>query len=147
MFKAAVNLGMILAGACTTIFAKIVEEPITELDADGALKKNGNDTDAMTEFKHPLVMNLFMFGGETLLILVFALKLMRDPIAYANYKEKALSPAYFILPAIMDTLGSFLNWTGVYLISASSYAMLRMFQMVAVVFISVTLLDRFYSQT
>ena len=47
----------------------------------------------------------------------------------------------------MDTLGSFLNWTGVYLISASSYAMFRMFQMVAVVFISVSLLDRFYSRT
>ena len=124
MFRAAVNLGMIFAGACTTIFAKIVEEPISELD-DGAIKKS--DDKAMTEFKHPLVMNLFMFGGETLLILVFALKLIRDPIAYANYREKALSPAYFILPAIMDTLGSFLNWTGVYLISASSYAMLRMF--------------------
>ena len=76
MYKVVVNFGMIFAGAATTIFAKIVEEPISEFD-DESIKKTKDTT--MTEFKHPLFMNLLMFGGEAILILVFALKLVKNP--------------------------------------------------------------------
>ena len=132
---------MIFAGSGTTIFAKIIEEPIRDIDDPVTSSKDVT----MTEFKHPLFMNLLMFGGEALLLLAFAAKLARDPAAKADYRNNAVNPVVFIGPAILDTLGSFLNWTGVYLISASSYVMLRMFQMVAVVFISVTLLDKRYT--
>ena len=75
MFRIAINFGMIFAGSVTTIFAKIVEEPIIEYDDEGDVMI-GKDA-KMTEFKHPLFMNLLMFGGEALLILVFAAKLVK----------------------------------------------------------------------
>ena len=49
-----------------------------------------------------------------------------------------------MLPASLDVLGSFLNFTGLALISASVYQMLKMLSMIFVVLLSVTLLSKRY---
>lgn len=51
----------------------------------------------------------------------------------------------FALPALLDTCGSYLNFAGLGLISASSYQILKMLCMVFVVILSVTVLKRSYS--
>ena len=44
---------------------------------------NGETEMVETEFKHPLILNLLMFSGEALLLLMLAVQLARDPEAAA----------------------------------------------------------------
>ena len=74
-----------------------------------------------TEFKHPLIMNLLMFSGEAILLLMLNIKLSKDPVAAAHHKRNKLNPLVFSAPAFLDTIGSFLNFTGLALITASTY--------------------------
>ena len=74
-----------------------------------------------TEFKHPLLMNLLMFLGEASLLFVLMLKLQADPIAAAIHAKHKATPWLFAAPAFLDACGSFLNFTGLTLISASSF--------------------------
>ena len=98
-----------------------------------------------TEFKHPLFMNLLMFIGETSLLLVLHYQLKRDPIAAANHAKNKVSPLTFVAPAALDTFGSFLNFTGLAYISASSYQILKMLCMPLVVLLSVIFFRRTFS--
>ena len=45
--------------------------------------KNGETEMVETSFRHPLIMNLLMFSGEAILLLVLALQLSKDPVAAA----------------------------------------------------------------
>ena len=56
-----------------------------------------------------------------------------------------MNPLVFSAPALLDTLGSFLNFTGLALISASTYQIMKMLTMVFVVLLSVTVLRKQYS--
>ena len=80
-FKLIINVGMILAGSFATIFGKIIDQRV-------ALPKetiNGEVITVETEFRHPLIMNLLMFSGESILLLVLALQLSKDPAAAARH--------------------------------------------------------------
>ena len=74
-----------------------------------------------TEFRHPLIMNLLMFCGEAILLIALYIKLARDPVAAAKHQKNKINPFVFSAPALLDTLGSFLNFTGLMLISASTF--------------------------
>ena len=74
-----------------------------------------------TEFKHPLMMNLLMFIGEASLLLVLRYQLANDSVAAASHEKNKARPMLFLGPAILDTVGSFLNFTALAYISASTY--------------------------
>ena len=60
---------MIMAGSMTTIFGKIIDQRVA-LPKAGA---TGEIEIVETEFKHPLIMNLLMFAGESILLLVLSI--------------------------------------------------------------------------
>lgn len=97
-----------------------------------------------TDFRHPLIMNLLMFSGEVILLGVLAFKLSKDPVAAAHHKKNKLNPLVFTAPAFLDTIGSFLNFTGLALISASSYQIMKMLCMPFVVLLSITVMRKSY---
>ena len=140
-FKVMINIGMIVAGSLMTIFGKIIDQKV-ELPRAGP---TGEITMVETEFRHPLIMNLLMFSGESILLLALALQLSRDPVAANRHQKNKVSPLVFMAPALLDTLGSFCNFTGLMLISASTYQIMRMLCMVFVVILSVTVLQKKYS--
>ena len=74
-----------------------------------------------TSFTHPLFMNLLMFSGEATLLFVLYFKMKADPIAAATHAKNKASPLIFAAPAFLDTCGSFLNFTALAFLSASSY--------------------------
>ena len=76
---------------------------------------------AQTEFTHPLLMNLLMFLGESSLLLVLSYQLKRDPIMAAEHERNKANRCLFFAPALLDTFGPFLNFTGLMMISASTY--------------------------
>ena len=53
-----------------------------------------------------------------------------------------MNPCWFILPASLDVIGSFLNFTGLLVISASSYQILKMLSLVFVVLFSILVFRR-----
>lgn len=59
--------------------------------------------------------------------------------------KNKVNPIIFSAPALLDTLGSFLNFTGLVLISASTYQIMKMLTMVFVVLLSITVLRKRYS--
>ena len=97
------------------------------------------------EFKHPLIMNMLMFLGEMSLLLILQIYLMKNPEAAANHQQNKANPLLFLSPSMLDVCGSFLNFTGLALISASTYQILKMLSLVFVAFLSVTILRRRYS--
>jgi len=97
-----------------------------------------------TEFKHPLIMNLLMFSGEAILLLMLAIRLSKDPAAAAHHKKNKMNPLVFSAPAFLDTIGSFLNFTGLALISASSYQIMKMLCMPFVFLLSITVMRKSY---
>ena len=68
---------------------------------------------------------------------------MNPQMAVEHARNKA-SPYIFAAPALLDCIGSFLNFTGLAFISASSYQMLKMLSMVFVFLLSITVLRRNY---
>ena len=58
----AVQLGLVFTGSVTTICAKLAENPV-EIKRGNTIEK--------TDFKHPLILNLFMFSGEALMLFLF----------------------------------------------------------------------------
>ena len=98
-----------------------------------------------TYFRHPLIMNMLMFSGEAVLLLALAYQLSKNPIAAAKHQKNAINPMIFAAPAFLDTLGSFLNFSGLMLMSSSTFYIMRMLCMVFVVLLSVTVLRRQYS--
>ena len=56
-----------------------------------------------------------------------------------------LNPIIFAGPALLDTIASFLSFTGLALISASTYQILKMLSMVFVVFLSIIALGKRYN--
>lgn len=98
-----------------------------------------------TEFKHPLIMNLLMFSGEATLLLALAFQLSRNPQAAAKHQKNKVNPLVFAAPALLDTLGSFLNFSGLMLISSATYHVMRLLCLVFVVLLSVTVLRRRYT--
>jgi len=134
---------MVTFGSLFTIFGKIMDLkvylPTTVKDEDGSflLKE--------TRFKHPLIMTLLMFMGEVGLLCVLRFRLLMDPVAAAAYAKNKASPWLFASPACMDFFGSFFNFMGLALISASSYQILKMLNVVFVVVLSITFLRKSYS--
>jgi len=98
----------------------------------------------VVEFKHPLIMNMLMFTGEIMLLLFLQIYLMRNPEAAVAHQQNKANPLLFLSPSFLDVCGSFLNFTGLALISASTYQILKMLSLVFVTFLSVTLLGRRY---
>lgn len=140
-----VNLMMVLCGSMTTIFGKIMDQKV-ELTAntkgdDGALLVRE------TEFKHPLYMTLLMFIGEASLLIVLQFMHQSDPISALIHEKNKANPLLFIAPAFIDLCASFLSFTALAFIAASSYQILKMLCMVFVVLLSVTVLRRSYSMT
>ena len=60
---------MIMAGSMTTIFGKIIDQHVALPKANSS----GQVELVETEFKHPLIMNLLMFAGESILLLVLSI--------------------------------------------------------------------------
>ena len=87
-----------------------------------------------------------MFFGEACLLLVLRCKLSKDKVAKAAHEHNKISPFVFALPALIDTYGVYLNLTGLALISASSFQMLKMLSTVFVVILSVTVLKKSYNK-
>ena len=75
-YKLGVIACMILGGSFTTIFAKTIEMEIW-------LPKQTVNSQVpdwvLTEFKHPLIMNLLKFAGESILLPILSFKLIKDP--------------------------------------------------------------------
>ena len=98
-----------------------------------------------TEFRHPLIMNLLMFSGEATLLLALSYQLSKNPQAAAKHQKNKVNPLVFAAPALLDTLGSFLNFTGMMLISSGTFHIMRMLCMVFVVLLSVHVLRKKYN--
>ena len=109
--------GMVTAGSMCTIVGKIMDQKVRLPEADDAGIVQLHET----EFKHPLVMNFLMFIGEASLLLVLRWQLSTDSIAAASHAQNKLSPLTFAIPALLDTIGSFAGFTGLMLISPSTY--------------------------
>ena len=90
-------------------------------------------------------MNMLMFSGEAILLLVLAYQLSKNPLAANKHQKNAINPMVFAAPAFLDTLGSFLNFSGLMLMSQSTYYIMRMFCMIFVVLLSMTVLRRKYT--
>ena len=95
-----------------------------------------------TEFKHPLLMNFLMFLGEASLLLVLRYQLKNDSVKAAIHAKNKASPLMFLAPATLDVFASFLQFTALAFISASSYQILKMLQMPFVVVLSIIFLKR-----
>ena len=86
-----------------------------------------------------------MFIGEMLLLLLLKLRLAGNREAQIAHDQNKASPTQFMAPAILDVCGSFLNFTGLALISASTYQIMKMLSLVFVALLSMTFLGRRYS--
>ena len=136
--------GMVMGGSLATIFGKMINQSV-EIDITTETEAGLETVTKEVEFKHPLLMNLMMFTGEIVLLLLLQIHLMKNPeVAVAHQRNKA-NPCLFLAPSILDVCGSFLNFTGLALISASTYQILKMLSLVFVALLSVTLLGRRYS--
>ena len=71
---------MVIAGSMSTIFGKIMDQKIM-MPKDNP--ETGSTEMVETEFKHPLIMNLLMFSGEAILLLLLQIQLSKDPVAAA----------------------------------------------------------------
>ena len=133
-----------MGGSLATIFGKMINQTV-EIDMTTETEAGLETVTKEVEFKHPLLMNLMMFTGEIVLLLLLQIHLMKNPeVAVAHQRNKA-NPCLFLAPSILDVCGSFLNFTGLALISASTYQILKMLSLVFVALLSVTLLGRRYS--
>lgn len=130
--------GMVLAGSFCTIFGKVMDKKVMleSTDSSGAL------ITSETEFKHPLLMNFLMFLGEASLLLVLRYQLKNDSVKAAIHAKNKASPLMFLAPATLDVFASFLQFTALAFISASSYQILKMLQMPFVVVLSIIFLKR-----
>ena len=68
-------------------------------------------------------------------------------MAAATHEKNKASRLLFLGPAILDTCGSFLNFTALAYISASTYQILKMLTMPIIVILSITFLRRKFSKT
>ena len=100
---------MVIGGSCATIFGKLMGQDILM------------DSGKLVPFKHPMVMNLLMFLGEAFLLVIYKMMQLKDPIIAETQSAKEMNPCWFMLPASFELCGSFLNFTGLLVISASSY--------------------------
>ena len=134
---------MVIAGSLCTIFGKIMDQKVM-INEEGA---SGSIVPHLTEFKHPLLLNLLMFMGEASLLIVLHFQLRNDSAAAAIHEKNKANRLVFLVPAILDTFGSFLNFTALAYISASTYQILKMLTMPFVVLLSIIFLRRSFSLT
>lgn len=78
------------------------------------------------------------------MLIVFHLKMHCDPALKTNYARNGANPLVYTVPALLDLIASFLNFTGLILLSASSYSMLRMLCLVFTVLLSATVRRQTY---
>ena len=142
MFILLIMIGMIIAGSFCTILGKLMDQKI-QIPTD-EVDEEGNMLMMESEFKHPLLMNLLMFTGEASLLIVLKLQLSNDQIAKSRHEQNRANRFLFTVPALLDTCGSYLNFAGLALISASSYQILKMLSMVFVVALSKIFFQRSY---
>lgn len=136
--------GMIATGSLCTIFGKIMDQKVSffrEEDVGIA----GLHIMKESEFNHPLLMNLLMFIGEASLLIVLQFQLARDPTLRHQHNMNKMNPFVFSCPALLDTIASFLQSTGLALISASTYQILKTLCMVFTVFLSLVVFRRKYT--
>lgn len=67
---------MVLSGSATTIFAKVVNQPVPLANY---LTDDGEIVTLTTSFSHPLLMILLKFVAESCLLLLLACRLGKDP--------------------------------------------------------------------
>ena len=96
------------------------------------------------EFKHPILLNFFLFLGETMLFLVLKVQHYNDPVAKAHHEKNKINPIWFAVPACLDAIDSCLNHMGLMLITASTFQILENLAVVYVVVLSVILLRKRY---
>ena len=99
----------------------------------------------LVEFKHPILLNFFLFFGETFLFLALRIKLANDPVARENHEKNKINPLWFAVPACLDAIDSCLNFMGLMLITASTFQILENLAVVYVVILSVVLLGKRYA--
>ena len=64
---------MVVGGSLSTIFGKIINKDVEiEVEEDGELIIKE------IEFNHPMVLNLMMFSGEVLLLILLQFTFMKD---------------------------------------------------------------------
>ena len=65
---------MVLGGTLSTIFSKMIGQTV-QVEKITGLNEDGSTVGMMvdSEFRHPLLLNLLMFTGEALLLLVLAI--------------------------------------------------------------------------
>ena len=136
-------VGMVMGGSLATIFGKMIDQDVT-IDVIEETASGTETISKVVEFKHPLIMNMLMFSGEIMLLLFLQIYLMKNPDKAIEHQQNKANPLLFLAPSMLDVIGSFLNFTGLALISASTYQILKMLSLVFVTFLSVTLLGRRY---
>ena len=143
MYILSIMFAMVLAGCLETIFAKLLDSQKVNsevLSDDGTTKSF-----ALIEFKHPILLNFFLFLGETFLFLALKIKLSNDPVARENHEKNKINPLWFAVPACLDAIDSCLNFMGLMLITASTFQILENLAVVYVVILSVILLGKRYA--
>ena len=133
-------LGMVIAGCLVTIFAKLMDQKVHKVVTDD----DGTEHLHTVDFKHPILLNFFLFLGETFLFVVLKLKHAKDPVAKANHERNKVNPLWFAIPACLDAIDSVLNFSGLMLITASTYQILENLAVVYVVLLSALLLGKRY---
>lgn len=78
------------------------------------------------------------------MLIAYSIKKWKDPETARRHEQNDVSVLNFAVPAFLDTIGSFLNFTGLSLINASTYQIMKMSCMIYVVLLSVTIQDRSY---
>ena len=112
--------GMVMGGSLATIFGKMINQSV-EIDVSQETESGSETVSKVVEFKHPLLMNALMFSGEIVLLLLLQIRLMKSPEAAVAHHHNKANPCLFLTPSLLDVCGSFLNFTGLALISASTY--------------------------
>ena len=64
---------MVLGGSLSTIFGKIINT-----DVEIEVLQDGELITKEVEFNHPMVLNLMMFTGETLLLILLQFQFMKN---------------------------------------------------------------------
>ena len=136
--------GMVMGGSMVTIVGKMMNQPV-KIEIETQTEQGLETMTKAVEFKHPLFLNAMMFIGEMMLLLFLKIQLAGNREAQIAHDQNKARPTQFMAPAILDVCGSFLNFTGLALISASTYQIMKMLSLVFVAILSMTFLGHRYS--
>lgn len=102
-------------------------------------------------FRHALFSLVLVFLGQSSLLLVFKLMTPRDgdsaeaSLERAEPPKRKANPWYFSIAAVFDACGTFGTLTGLCILAASSYQMLKVLCLIFIMLLSRSMLGRQYS--